>query len=169
MIHTFELSAALPLGCFSFPPVALCSGVMTPRYSPCFVRQAYPIDPLLENAPNKAIQDRGVSLLYSLIIILRTIRIFIHLQNFRKLHFLNYFTPYRMSQPAALTHFCHTFLSHSVAREMRRCRGRWKFNKLWWDKYTMHAGSTRNRSHPFFSSSDFNYITAVKQQDVFWR
>lgn len=47
----------------------------------------------------------------------------------QKLHSL--VRPIYLWQPVALTHLCHTLLSHSVAREMRRCGGRWEFNKLW--------------------------------------
>lgn len=97
-------------------------------HSACFRKQLYPIDPLLRcnKAAYKTQTCHHVVFNHEYS---RTVHIFVHI--LRSCTLWCVLRPIYLSQPVALTHLCHTLLSHSVAREMRRCGGRWEFNKLW--------------------------------------
>lgn len=123
-IHTLRLCAALPLGCFVSPQIALCSQVMT---SLCMLSKAVTSHRPTATLQQSCIQDTDVSSCCIQSLIFQDCSHFC--PHSQKLHSL--VRPIYLSQPVALTHLCHTLLSHSVAREMRRCGGRWEFNKLW--------------------------------------
>lgn len=87
----------------------------------CFRKKLYPIDPLL----HCCIQDTVVSsCCIQSWISQDDSRICPHSQQFRS---LVRFTPYLFITACSFNHLSHTFLSHSVAREMRRCGRRWEF------------------------------------------